>query len=439
MASGPGMPRPTSALAWAVVGAGSRRAGAARGDHRRSPPRPPTTPGRRRSASPCRPPSRARRSRPPSSPTSHLSACGRALKGSVWYEFTATSSRSVLLAVDAAGDMDAAVDVFRRQRSQLTSIDLPAHQLTGVRPRSTPTSPRTPPTWSGSHRWRTRWPTGSRCSPSSPIGRPTAPWAAAARPGASPAPSTGSPTRTTPGRSGCSRGRTYRMNFVTKGEGCASVSVHRPKTGFGSALLQRRCDAHAVFAAPVSGRYSFHVEAPRASRDVLRYRLRVGPALADDTAPGVELANDREVDGRLTGQRARRPRPLPLHRGHPQRPAVAAAHAQRPHADPAWPLEARGWAPAPRSTAGWAGAATSSRSVRSTGPTDPTPSAGSPGRSRPLGLSSTASGAAACQAAARSSLPWSSSRRSAAGRRCSSNASTRSTAGSSTPGCTPPW
>ena len=55
-------------------------------------------------------------------PDEPSSACGRAIKGSVWYEFTATSSRSVLLAVDAAGDMDAALDVFRRQRSQLTSV-----------------------------------------------------------------------------------------------------------------------------------------------------------------------------------------------------------------------------------------------------------------------------------------------------------------------------
>jgi hypothetical protein len=227
------------------------------------------------------------------------SGCGRALKGSVWYEFTATSSRSVLLAVDAAGDMDAAVDVFRRQRSQLTpvtcrvtndrgeatlDIDVAedATYLVRVAPLSNsvadrfsllavvPDRPADPP--------GPRLPSGGVSRTVDRFANPDDAWSARLQ-----------------------QGRTYRMNFVTKGEGCATVSVHRPKTGFGSALLQRRCDAHAVFAAPASGRYSFHVEAPRASRQELRYRLRVGPALADDTAPGVELANDREVDGRLTG------------------------------------------------------------------------------------------------------------------------------------------
>jgi len=232
-------------------------------------------------------------------PDEPFSTCGRAIKGSVWYEFTATSSRSVLLAVDAAGDMDAAVDVFRRQRSQLTSVvcrltndrgeatvDIDVAQdatyLVRVAPLANSVAdrfsllavvPDRPADAPGP-----LLPAGGVARSVDRFANPDDAWSVRLQ-----------------------QGRTYRMNFVTKGEGCASVSVHRPKTGFGSALLQRRCDAHAVFAAPVSGRYSFHVEAPRASRDVLRYRLRVGPALADDTAPGVELANDREVDGRLTG------------------------------------------------------------------------------------------------------------------------------------------
>ena len=63
-----------------------------------------------------------------------FSGCGRALKGSVWYAFTSTTSRSVILALDAAGDMDAAIDVFRRQRSQLTPVTC---QLTNARSEAT--------------------------------------------------------------------------------------------------------------------------------------------------------------------------------------------------------------------------------------------------------------------------------------------------------------
>ena len=43
------------------------------------------------------------------------------------------------------------------------------------------------------------------------------------------------------------------------------------------------------------------MRAPRGSRDRLPYRLRVGPAAADDTAPGIRIANDVAVRGGLQG------------------------------------------------------------------------------------------------------------------------------------------
>ena len=49
-------------------------------------------------------------------------SCGPAIKNSVWYSFTAAGDRGVLAALDAAGDMDAVVDVFERQRSQLRPV-----------------------------------------------------------------------------------------------------------------------------------------------------------------------------------------------------------------------------------------------------------------------------------------------------------------------------
>src|SRR3954452_22935805 len=55
-------------------------------------------------------------------PDEPFSSCG-GLKNSVWYAFTATSSRELLVALDAAGDMDAIVDVFVRQRSQITPVE----------------------------------------------------------------------------------------------------------------------------------------------------------------------------------------------------------------------------------------------------------------------------------------------------------------------------
>ena len=62
-----------------------------------------------------------------------------------------------------------------------------------------------------------------------------------------------------------------------------------------------RCDAHTVFVPADSGLHTLHVQAPRASRDRIRYRLRAGRAAADDMAPGIRLPNDQRVRGRLQG------------------------------------------------------------------------------------------------------------------------------------------
>ena len=197
-----------------------------------------------------------------------FSTCGRALKNSVWYSFTSTTSRSVILALDAAGDMDAAVDVFRRQRSQLTPVTC---QLTNARGEATVDIDVAE---DAAYLVRVAALTNSVTDRFSLLA--VVPDRLASAPG--PLLPAGGVARTidrfaNPDDAWSARlvrGRTYRVNFVTKGDGCASVSVHRPKTGFGSALLHRSCDAHAVFAATTSGRYSFHVEAPRATRSVVR-------------------------------------------------------------------------------------------------------------------------------------------------------------------------
>ena len=99
------------------------------------------------------------------------------------------------------------------------------------------------------------------------------------------------------------RGRTYRLNLVTVGDGCVNLELFPAgtKSFGGSSLRDVSCDAHTVFVAEHDGRYPILVTAPRSSRAVLKYRLRVGAALADDTAPGLRLTADREVRGSLHG------------------------------------------------------------------------------------------------------------------------------------------
>jgi hypothetical protein len=100
------------------------------------------------------------------------------------------------------------------------------------------------------------------------------------------------------------KGRTYRMNFVNpRRRGCPRAQLFSPSAGGfqGAALRPLKCDAQTVYTPPRSGRYMLYVSAPRASRARLPYRLRVGLAGRDDTAPGLEIENDDRVGGALAG------------------------------------------------------------------------------------------------------------------------------------------
>lgn len=230
-----------------------------------------------------------------------FSSCGPPIKNSVWYGFTASADRGLLAALDAAGDMDAIVDVFERQRSQISPV---ACQTTNRRGQATvdfdavagadylvrvaplansvadaftlrvvaPDEPATPPgqplRGNGVNAFVDRF------------ANPDDAWAVRLR-----------------------AGRTYRINFVTASSGCAQVLLFPAGTRrfSRSSLRAMSCDAHTVFTPPESGLYTLLVRAPRASRARLDYRLRVGRALADDTAPGLTLPNDARRRGSLQG------------------------------------------------------------------------------------------------------------------------------------------
>jgi hypothetical protein len=225
-----------------------------------------------------------------------------ATKNSVWYSFTAESGRAILVALDAGGDLDATVDVFRRERSQLSNVGCDATNRrgastlefdaeagapylirVGARGNSADArftlrvaAPDRPASFPGQ-----RLPRGGASATVDRFSNPDDAWAFRLR-----------------------RGVTYRMNLVTSGRGCAAAELYGPGTGSfddGTVLSGLRCDDHTAFAPSQSGRYSFLVRAPRASRSRLPYRLRVGRALPDDTAPGLRLADDRRVRGGLQG------------------------------------------------------------------------------------------------------------------------------------------
>lgn len=221
-------------------------------------------------------------------------------KNSVWYAFTSDTGRSIVIALDAEGDLDATIDVFERQRSQVSpagckdtnrrgsaTIEIDATKGTsyyvriGARQNSADAhfrlrivTPDRSATFPGPRLPRK----GARASVDR-LGNPDDAWAIHVR-----------------------RGTTYRLNFVSSGGRCATAELYEDENSFRNDAVQRlRCDAHTVFAPSANATYSVLVHAPRGSRDRLTYRVRVGKARADDTAPGLRLANDAHVRGHLQG------------------------------------------------------------------------------------------------------------------------------------------
>ena len=228
------------------------------------------------------------------------SACGQVgPKGSVWYALANASARDLLVALDAGGDMDATVEVFERQRSQVTSVGCATTNRRGeatvdfaggagtsylIRVAPLPNSvqagftlrvvaPQPPASPPGP-----LLPSGGASGQVDRFGNPDDAWSLRVR-----------------------KGRAYRINLVTPEKGCVRAALFAPGSGFGDQVKPLRCDAQTLFTPEVSGRYSIRILAPRASRARLAYRLHAGLAKADDTAPGIQIRNDDRVGGKLRG------------------------------------------------------------------------------------------------------------------------------------------
>jgi hypothetical protein len=231
-----------------------------------------------------------------------FSGCGGPGKSSVWYALRSSEARAIIVALDAGGEMDATVDVFERRRSQLSPVDC---QATDTRGEATIELDA-----AGGTDYLIRVaPLANSVSEAFTL-RVIAPDRAARPPGQG-LPAGGASAQVdrfaNPDDAWAVRltaGRTYRMNFVNPGRrGCPSAQLYAPGAADfeGQAVRVLECDAQTTYTPPESGRYTIHVRAPRASRARLPYRLRIGRAGRDDTAPGIELANDDRVGGSLAG------------------------------------------------------------------------------------------------------------------------------------------
>lgn len=239
-----------------------------------------------------------------------VGGCG-ATGASVWYRFDAAADGRLIASLDAAGDLDAVVDVFRRVRSQATSVTCEATDKDGnaqaafrvkegesylVRVAALPNSA------AGTF----------RLDLAVAFPEPSAPGA--------PLPSRGV-TRTLD-RVGhvadafsarLRSGVPYRINLAALGGGeeededaCVSLSVYAPGTSSfddGETVKSLRCGGYVLFTPGPGdgGRYSFLVQASSSVRGAQRYHLQVARAGSDDTAPGLFIHNFARVRGAVKG------------------------------------------------------------------------------------------------------------------------------------------
>ena len=205
-----------------------------------------------------------------------------------------TPDRSIIIALDAEGDLDATIDVYERERSQVTPVGLQEHEPPRRGDDRDRCHARDVVLRSASARARTRPTIASGCASSTPDPPASFP-GAGCRARASPPWSTGSRIPTTPGPSTSARHDVpAELRLVRR-----PVRDSRALRQRGSAAI--RSAGCAATPTPSSrrsanGTYSVLVaRAARLARAADLPRPRRPRAGADDTAPGIRLANDVRV------------------------------------------------------------------------------------------------------------------------------------------------
>jgi hypothetical protein len=228
--------------------------------------------------------------------------------GSVWYRYVAATDGRLILTLTAAGDLDATLDAYLQQRSQLTREDSDVTDTKGDASVSVDVKA------GQAYLVRVAQRTGSVAGTfklvfdaAAPEVRPPGPLLG--RRGA-----TDTLDRVLKPADAFSyrmhAGTTYRINIVPAGSdedsSCrARLELFAPGTrDFDSEPLRTfGCDAYTLFTPgrDEGGRYVLRVSAPSFARGPQRFHLQVAPADASDTAPGLTLANHQHAHGALRG------------------------------------------------------------------------------------------------------------------------------------------
>jgi hypothetical protein len=217
---------------------------------------------------------------------------------SVWYRFTAPARGAAVVTLDAGGDLDATIDVFQRERSELTPVDcdntdkkgsatLQLDDLEGEYLIRVGKQFDSDP---GSFDLGVLVPSPA----AKPPGKPLA--AGGVKDSVDPLvnPSDAYSVQMV-------AGVTYRLSLAANQ--CTSLSVFRPGTrSFDSGPEKSlRCGGYRLYTPERSGRFPVLVDAGR-TRGTQPYRLNIKAATSDDTTPGIFIRNNAKVRGRVNGR-----------------------------------------------------------------------------------------------------------------------------------------
>lgn len=232
------------------------------------------------------------------------SGCGPSDTPSVWYSIEGTTDGRAIVQLQAKGDLDVVLDVYRRQRSRFTSISCDESDAKGR------ASTDFPMRDNQSYLIRVSQQAQSVSGDFSfnvNIGQPPASAPGRALPSGG---ADGTVQRVFEPSNAWSttmrEGQTYRVNLSPSS--CMRLSIYGPGTSDFDDDSPRRvlsCGGYTLFTPGPheSGRYSFLIEPNSSRRNPQRYHLQVARASSDDTTPGIFVRNHTVTRGGLNANR----------------------------------------------------------------------------------------------------------------------------------------
>lgn len=223
--------------------------------------------------------------------------------GSVWYSLSVGSSPPdrIGIKLSANGDLDAAVDVYLRQRSQNIPVQCRRTDNNGLAALAFKPSANT--TYLIRVAQLLDSVAGTFSLQAFTLPAPPHPPGTPLRPGGAVGVLDGTLATSAAYSMRLQAGTTYKINLVKRSQGCMQLQLFAPGTGSFQAdsVAELSCAGYRLFTPSVGGVWSFLITAAASNPGSQPYALHVAPATAKERAPGIFLANFAHYKGFLRG------------------------------------------------------------------------------------------------------------------------------------------